>query len=618
VGADPNLAPTKTLSLIPGLNPKLAKDIVNDRRKNGPFKNRLELMGRVDMGEKNFAQAAGFLRIAGGDNPLDQTGLRPLHYGLVDKMAADLGLKPADLIADPDLRHKLSIEAYAGQGIDPATVADIIRELERPSGDPRETLDVKTLAKEFDSFGLLKPNDPVRGLVVLIRHYGIFVDIGVHHPAMCHLSKMASTFVRKPSDMVTLGQRVIAWVENVDKGKMNVALTMVNPNHPNSTGRAGRAGQAGQPGSAKTVGHQPIPDDFGPSQDISYEGRDPSALADEPTWSKYVTLRYQQYFDEFKREADEYMEQSQLKYDRGGGRDFGANPYRQGGGQPGDPAPVFYDEEGMIDGNRYPVSPGPDSRYPNPSGFNYRYPDSPGPNLRDPNYRNPNSRGPNSSGPNYRDTNSHGPETHAARTSQAGPSGGPDFSDFQFLALDLQAMGPQSLDYPLPAGPKKGQGLSLLPAPPGPRGPKVPGGQRSPVHRANPGPKNRRGQTPSPENPLYEKYFVDDKNRFWDVRYEFNPFPLDEDWAFGLPNRYRIAPDGNKNSPSRHHDPRKDHRLTGLVELPPVPGTPRAAHEGGPAAANVGRDDPGGWNGKDGPNHRKWRHGAKKYRGRRQ
>jgi uncharacterized protein len=226
VGVNLNTASKHLLRYVSGLGPALAQNIVDFRAKNGNFKSRKQLLKVPRLGAKAFEQAAGFLRIENGDNPLDNSAVHPERYELVEKMAKDAGTSVEELIGKPTLRRQIQPEKYVTASVGLPTLQDILQELEKPSRDPRAP--VKKF--EFDST-VRKPEDlkvgmVLQGIVTNITAFGAFVDVGVKQDGLVHVSQMADKFVKDPNEVVKLQQIVTVRVTEVDLSRKRIALSM--------------------------------------------------------------------------------------------------------------------------------------------------------------------------------------------------------------------------------------------------------------------------------------------------------------------------------------------------------------------------------------------------------
>jgi uncharacterized protein len=226
VGVELNTASTQLLSYVSGLGPKRAQSIVDYRNKNGPFKSRGELKKVPGLGPKAFEQGAGFIRIRDGENPLDASAVHPESYRVVKDMANDLRCSVRDLIQNEELRKKIDLKNYITDTIGLPTLNDIMSELSKPGRDPREKFEIFSFAEGINSMEDLKVGMNLPGIVTNITNFGAFVDIGVHQEGLVHKSELADKFVKNPTDIVRLHQRVSVTVLNVDLPRKRIALSM--------------------------------------------------------------------------------------------------------------------------------------------------------------------------------------------------------------------------------------------------------------------------------------------------------------------------------------------------------------------------------------------------------
>lgn len=226
VGVNLNTASSHLLTYVSGLGPQLAQNIVNYRAENGAFGSRKELMKVPRMGAKAFEQCAGFLRIAGGKNPLDNTAVHPESYGIVEQMANDLGCTVSELIAHKELRLKINIEKYVTPTVGMPTLRDIMQELDKPGRDPRDTIKVFEFDKNVRTIGDLREGMVLPGIVGNITNFGAFVDIGIKENGLIHLSQLAERYVSDPTEVVSIHQHVMVKVLSVDMERKRIQLTM--------------------------------------------------------------------------------------------------------------------------------------------------------------------------------------------------------------------------------------------------------------------------------------------------------------------------------------------------------------------------------------------------------
>jgi uncharacterized protein len=225
VGVELNTASKSLLSYVSGIGPSIAQNIVEYRQKNGKFKARKELKLVPRLGEKAFEQAAGFLRIHGAENPLDNSAVHPESYHIVEKMAKNLNTNLKILVADENLQKTIDPKAYVSPSIGHLTLNDILKELKKPGRDPREQLE----SFEFGNVSDIKDltaNMVLPGIVTNITAFGCFVDIGVHQDGLVHLSNMANRFIKDPNEIVKVHQKVSVKVIEIDIQRKRIALSM--------------------------------------------------------------------------------------------------------------------------------------------------------------------------------------------------------------------------------------------------------------------------------------------------------------------------------------------------------------------------------------------------------
>ena len=265
VGAELNTASPALLRYVSGLNQLTARRLYEHRLQNGPFRSRQQLRDVPGFGEAAFVQAAGFLKIVGGDNPLDATWIHPESYAIASKVLEKLGATPGELAQRESLSSlaeklaQLDVPALAQElGVGELTLRDIVAQLARPGRDPREDLPAPVFKQ-----GVLKLEDLTAGLelsgtVLNVVDFGAFVDIGMHDSGLVHVSQLADRFVRDPHEVVSVGDIVRVWVIEVDKQRRRVSLTMIPPGKP------------------RQVSHRPKPDQ------TAGESRPPRPQQDRP------------------------------------------------------------------------------------------------------------------------------------------------------------------------------------------------------------------------------------------------------------------------------------------------------------------------------------------------
>lgn len=229
VGVDLNTASAALLEYVSGITKTIAKNIVTYREENGQFTNRKQLLKVAKLGPKAYEQCAGFLRIRGGDEPLDATAVHPESYEAARAVLASCELKPQDILEGKaaGIAKKLQTAKLAKQlGIGELTLTDIVKELEKPSRDPRDEMPKPILRSDVLSMEDLKPDMELKGTVRNVVDFGAFVDIGVHEDGLVHLSQLCNRYVKHPSEVVSVGDIVNVRVLSVDLKKKRIALTM--------------------------------------------------------------------------------------------------------------------------------------------------------------------------------------------------------------------------------------------------------------------------------------------------------------------------------------------------------------------------------------------------------
>jgi uncharacterized protein len=226
VGVELNTASQQLLSYVSGVGPALAANIINYREEQGGFKSRRQLHEVPRLGDKAFEQCAGFLRIHGGDNPLDQSAVHPESYHIVEKMAKHLNVKVNDLIGNKALIGKIHPKDYVEHDFGLETVGDILKELEKPGRDPRQDFEAFEFDKDIRDIEDLKAGMTLNGIVTNITAFGAFVDIGVHQDGLVHISQMADHYIKDPNEVVHLNQKVRVKVLEVDVNRKRISLSM--------------------------------------------------------------------------------------------------------------------------------------------------------------------------------------------------------------------------------------------------------------------------------------------------------------------------------------------------------------------------------------------------------
>jgi len=226
VGVEVNSASAELLSHVSGLGPALAQNIVLWRIKNGPFKNRADLLKVPRFGARAFELAAGFLRIQGSDNPLDTSGVHPERYDLVKRIADDLKTTVEMLLESRELRKNIQIKNYISEEIGLPTLEDIMSELDQPGRDPRTRFRQFRYAENVLSIEDLQPGMKLPAIITNVTRFGAFADIGIHQDGLIHISQLADRFVGDPAEVVTVRQHVQVRVLSVDIDRKRISLSL--------------------------------------------------------------------------------------------------------------------------------------------------------------------------------------------------------------------------------------------------------------------------------------------------------------------------------------------------------------------------------------------------------
>jgi uncharacterized protein len=236
VGVDLNTASVPLLRHVSGLNQLTARNLVEYRREHGPFRNREQIKQIPGVGEATFTQAAGFLKVAGGDNPLDSTWIHPESYAITQRLLGELNFQPTDLTdraRTDELHEKVKAlpaeETCRNLDIGLPTLHDILESLARPGRDPREDLPKPVFKKGILKLEDLKPGMELKGTVLNVVDFGAFVDVGLKDSGLVHISQLANRYIKSPYEVVSVGDVVTVWVLNVDPERRRVSLTMILP-----------------------------------------------------------------------------------------------------------------------------------------------------------------------------------------------------------------------------------------------------------------------------------------------------------------------------------------------------------------------------------------------------
>ena len=226
VGVNVNTASKELLAYVSGVGPSLATNIVHYRAENGPFKSRSELKRVPRLGEKAFEQCAGFLRIQGGENPLDNSAVHPERYAIVRQMAKDLNCSIEDLIRDKGLKQQLDLKKYMSQSVGMPTLQDIMKELDKPGRDPRNKIEEFSFNQDIHTLEDVQEGMVLPGIVTNITNFGCFVDIGIKENGLVHISEMSDHFINNPAEVVSIHQHIQVRILQVDKKNKRIQLSM--------------------------------------------------------------------------------------------------------------------------------------------------------------------------------------------------------------------------------------------------------------------------------------------------------------------------------------------------------------------------------------------------------
>ncbi|MEZ2440684.1 Tex family protein [Chitinophaga sp. RCC_12] len=241
VGVNLNTASKHLLAYISGLGPSLAENIVKYRKENGAFSNRMQLKKVHRLGDKAFEQCAGFLRIENGDNPLDNSAVHPERYDLIREMAAKQHSTVQDLMGKEELRKQINPKDYVSAEVGLLTLEDILKELAKPSRDPRDEISIFEYAEGIHKMEDVKPGMVLPGVVTNITAFGAFVDIGVKQDGLVHISHLSNKFISNPNEAVKLNQKVQVTVLEIDVARKRISLSMKD----NEKGGGGGSQQQG-------------------------------------------------------------------------------------------------------------------------------------------------------------------------------------------------------------------------------------------------------------------------------------------------------------------------------------------------------------------------------------
>jgi uncharacterized protein len=257
VGVELNTASAPLLARVAGIGPSLAKKIVTHRNERGAFKSRKGLLEVPGLGQKTFEQAAGFLRVRGGEHPLDASAVHPERYAVVEQMAADLGVPVASLIGNLPAIARIDPKKYESGDVGAFTLADILAELKKPGRDPRAVFEPPQFRDDVREMSDLKLGMELEGVVTNVTAFGAFVDVGVHQDGLVHVSQLADRFIKEPSEVVKVGDKIRVKVLEIDLDRKRIALSarkdakptqqQARPGGPPQQGQGGRGDRDRRP-----------------------------------------------------------------------------------------------------------------------------------------------------------------------------------------------------------------------------------------------------------------------------------------------------------------------------------------------------------------------------------
>ena len=268
VGVELNTASAPLLTRVSGIGATMAKKIVGYRNENGAFTSRKQLSKVPGLGPKTFEQAAGFLRIRGGQHPLDASAVHPERYALVEQMATDLGVELTELIGNSALIDKIPLSKYVSDSVGEPTLRDIIAELKKPGRDPRATFEKPAFRDDVTEFDHVREGMVLEGIVTNVTAFGAFVDIGVYQDGLVHVSELSDRFIRDPAEVVKTGDKLKVRVLSVDKARRRIALSAKTQSsagaHPAATSSGANHAPRSDSANRPSGGGQPRPRDNRP------------------------------------------------------------------------------------------------------------------------------------------------------------------------------------------------------------------------------------------------------------------------------------------------------------------------------------------------------------------
>jgi protein Tex len=255
VGVEVNTASPALLSYVAGIGPTVAQRIVQQRDSAGAFRSRAALLKVPGLGPKTYEQAAGFLRVRGGEHPLDGSAVHPERYGLVERIAGDLQVEVRSLVGNEAAVSRIEPRRYVGNDVGLPTMEDIVAELRKPGRDPRDVFEAPAFRDDVQTLDDLREGMTLEGTVTNVVAFGAFVDVGVHQDGLVHVSQLSDRFVRDPNDVVRVGDRVKVRVVTVDVPRKRIALSMKSDAGPGQGARGGA--RAPKPATAAAPAPEP-------------------------------------------------------------------------------------------------------------------------------------------------------------------------------------------------------------------------------------------------------------------------------------------------------------------------------------------------------------------------
>jgi uncharacterized protein len=263
VGVEVNTASGALLTRVAGIGPGLAKKIVLHRDRHGPFQSRKRLLDVSGLGPRAFEQCAGFLRISAADNPLDASAVHPERYALVERMARDLGVPVQALVGQSALVRRLDPTRYESDDVGKFTLDDIFAELLKPGRDPRSSFEPPQFRDDVRTLEDLSPGMELEGVVTNVTAFGAFVDVGVHQDGLVHVSQLADRFVRDPTEVVKVGDKLHVRVLEVDLDRRRISLSARKGPDAERSGRSARAAESrSSQGDRQKFSNNPFADRF--------------------------------------------------------------------------------------------------------------------------------------------------------------------------------------------------------------------------------------------------------------------------------------------------------------------------------------------------------------------